>query len=129
MAKRHERKTILVIEDEADIRNFVSRMLDLEGYHVLQAEDGGEGMRLMRERQISLVLLDLRLPQRDGWMVLEQIKNEAGLSTIPVIVFTASARKSQREKALSMGAAGYLVKPQSAASLKKAVVRVLCRKR
>ena len=85
-------------------------------------------MRLMRERQISLVLLDLRLPQRDGWMVLEQIKNEAGLSTIPVIVFTASARKSQREKALSMGAAGYLVKPQSAANLKKTVVRVLCRK-
>ncbi len=128
MAKRRKTKTILIIEDEADIRDFASRVLELEGYHVLQAEDGGEGMRLMRERQISLVLLDLRLPQRDGWMVLEQIKNEAGLSTIPVIVFTASARKSQREKALSMGAAGYLVKPQSAANLKKTVVRVLCRK-
>ncbi len=127
MAKRHE--TIFIIEDEADVRNFASRVLELEGYSVLQAEDGGEGMRLVRESRLSLVLLDLRLPKRDGWTVLEQMKNESGLSAIPVIVFTASAGVSQQERALRMGAAAYLIKPLSASCLKKAVARILCKKR
>jgi DNA-binding response OmpR family regulator len=129
MAESHETKTILIIEDEADVRNFASRVLELEGYGVLQAEDGGEGMRLVRQNCPSLVLLDLRLPKRDGWTVLEQMKNESGLSAIPVIVFTASAGVSQRERALRMGAAAYLVKPLSAASLRRAVARILRRKR
>ena len=129
MAKSHETKTILIIEDEAEIRNFASRVLELEGYGVLQAEDGSEGMRLVRWSRPSLVLLDLRLPKRNGWTVLEQMKNDSGLSAIPVIVFTASAGASQQERAQSMGAAAYLVKPLSAASLKKAVARILRKKR
>ncbi|MFC1934500.1 two-component system response regulator [Chloroflexota bacterium] len=129
MAEKSETKTVLIIEDEAEVRNFTSRVLELEGYHVLQAENSEQGMRLVRESQVSLVLLDLRLPGRDGWAVLEQIKSTPELSAIPVIVFTASAEVSQRERALSMGAADYLVKPLSAARLRKAVVRVLHRKR
>jgi len=129
MAKRCETKTVLIIEDEADIRDFACRVLELEGYCAIQAVDGDKGMRLVRQVRPSLLLLDLRLPGGDGWTVLEQIKSEAGLSAIPVIVFTASARESQREKALSMGAADYLVKPLSAASLKEAVAQVLGQKR
>lgn len=129
MAKRHETKTILVIEDEADVRNFASRVFELEGYRVIQAADVDEGMKLMRQSQPSLVLLDLRLPGRSGWTMLEQLKNDAEPSAIPVIVFTASAAVQQRERALRMGAASYLVKPLSAASLKKAVIRILRRKR
>ncbi len=127
--KRHKKKTILVIEDEPKVRNFASRVLELEGYHVLQAEDGDTGLRLARESQVALVLLDLRLPGRDGWAVLEQIKSEPEFSAIPVIVFTASAGVSQRERALSMGAADYLVKPLSAASVKESVARILRQKR
>ncbi len=100
-------------------------MLELEGYHVLQAGDGEEGMRLVRESQVALVLLDLRLPGLDGWAVLEQIKSEPEVSAISVIVFTASAGVPQHERALSMGAADYLVKPLSAARLRKAVARIL----
>ena len=129
MVKRRRRKTILVIEDEPEVRNFASRVLELEGYRVLQAEDSEEGIRLVREGQISLVLLDLRLPGRDGWAVLAQMKGEPELSAIPVIVFTASARVSRRERALKMGAADYLVKPLSAARLRKTVARTLLRKR
>ncbi len=129
MAKRREAKTVLIIEDEADVRNFASRVLELEGYHVLQAGDNEKGFRLLRESQVSLVLLDLRLPGNDGWVVLEQIKSEPELSAIPVIVFTASAGVPQRERALSMGAADYLVKPLSAARLKEAVARILRRKK
>lgn len=129
MVKRSKRKTILVIEDEPEVCDFASRVLELEGYRILQAEDGDTGLRLAREKQVALVLLDLRLPGRSGWAVLEQIKRESELSAIPVIVFTASAGVSQRERALSMGAADYLVKPLSAASLRKAVTRILYDKR
>ena len=80
---------------------------------------------MVREGQVSLVLLDLRLPGIDGWAVLEQMKAEPELSTIPVIVFTASAAVPQQERALSMGAVDYLVKPMSAATLKEAVAHIL----
>jgi len=128
MTTRRRRKTILVIEDEPEVCNFASRVLELEGYRVLQAGDSEEGMRLVKAIQISLVLLDLRLPGHDGWAVLEQMKSEPELSSIPVIVFTASAGISQRERALKMGAIDYLVKPLSAARLRKAVTRILLQK-
>lgn len=129
MSKRREPKTVLIIEDVADLLNFASRVLELEGYRVLRAGDSKEGMSLMREGGINLVLLDLRLPGRNGWATLKQMKSDPELSTIPVIVFTASAGVSQRERALSLGATDYLVKPMSAASLKKAVAHVLQGKR
>lgn len=125
MVKKSELKTVLIIEDEADVRNFVSRVLGLEGYRVLEAGDGDEGLRLVKQRQVSLVLLDLKLPTIDGWTVLEQMKAEPALSKIPVVVFTASAAVPQRDKALSMGAVDYLVKPISAADLNEAVARTL----
>jgi len=129
MTPRHRTKTVLIIEDEADIRNLVFRLLELEGYHTLQAEDGETGLTLARESRAALVLLDLRLPKCDGWAVLKQMKSEPELSAIPVIVFTASASISQRKRALTMGAVDYLVKPLSVASLKEAVARAMRRKR
>jgi len=128
MARKGEPKTVLIIEDEAEVRNFASRVLELEGYRILQAKDGDEGLRLVRRGGISLVLLDLKLPRGDGWVVLEQVKKEPELSSIPVIVFTASVAEPQRERALAMGAADYLVKPLSAATLRESVARILRRK-
>ncbi len=125
MPRGRKKKTVLIIEDEADVRNFASRVLELEGYRVLQAESGDEGLTLARENEVNLVLLDLRLHGIDGWAVLEQMKIEPALSTVLVIVFTASAGLPQRERALRMGAVDYLVKPLSAARLKKAVARTL----
>lgn len=125
MEKRHETKTVLVVEDDAGLRHFAARVLELEGYRVLQAKDGDEGLRLVREGHVALVLLDLRLPGRDGWSVLSQMESEPALSAIPVIVFTASVAVSQQERVLSMGAADYLVKPISAARLKESTARIL----
>ncbi|MFQ5996510.1 MAG: two-component system response regulator [Dehalococcoidales bacterium] len=125
MAKTYEINTVLIIEDEVDVRNFAARVLELEGYQVLQAEDVDTGLRLAKENRVALVLLDLRLPNRSGWAVLVLMKNEPDLSSIPIIVFTASAGVTQRERALNMGAADYLVKPLSAASLKTAVNNIL----
>ena len=121
MSKNYQVRTVLIIEDEANIRNFASRVLELEGYRVLKAENGDKGLRLVRESQVGLIVLDLKLPGVDGRLVLEQLKNDPELSSIPIVVFTASAVASQREKALKMGATDYLVKPVSAITLRETV--------
>ena len=76
MSKRCHKKTVLVIEDEVNVRNFASRVLELEGYRVLQTENGDEGLRLVRESQVDFIVLDLKLPSGDGWIVLQQLKND-----------------------------------------------------
>ena len=121
MSKKYQVRTVLVIEDEANIRNFASRVLDLEGYRALQAENDDEGLKLVRESQIGLILLDLKLTGDDGWLMLQQLKSDPELSSIPIVVFTASAAASQQEKALKMGATDYLVKPVSAITLRETV--------
>ncbi len=125
---KSSRETILVIEDEDNIRNFAARVLELEGYHVLQAADGEKGLELARGNQVTLVLLDWRLPGQNGLEILSQMKSNLKLSTVPVVMFTASADVQQRSQALAGGAAGYLVKPLSVANLKESVACILGRK-
>ena len=127
MPKKPKSSTVLVIEDDADIRNFTSRVLELEGCAVFQAETSEAGLRLIKKHDISLVMLDLRLPGENGWTLLEKMKGDENTSAIPVIVFTASVAASQRQRALDMGAAGYLVKPLSASILRDTVQRILRR--
>jgi DNA-binding response OmpR family regulator len=128
MTRKSRSKTVLIIEDEADIRNFIARVLELEGYRVLEAGDGTRGMEIIRENTVALVLLDLRLPGPDGWSILREIKRNPELSTIPVVVLTAIAEAIQRKKTLRMGATSYLIKPLSAHSLSRAVASVLSEK-
>ncbi len=119
-------KSVLVIEDEADIRQFTFRVLDFEGYTVLQAENGEEGLRLARETcGLSMVLLDLRLPDCDGWAILEELKNDPELSSIPVMIFSVSATLRHQNKAFLMGASGYLAKPVDASSLRQAIAATI----
>ena len=125
MAKKREVETVLIIEDEFDIQNFASRVLELEGYQVLTANDGERGMEIIREKPVTLVLLDLRLPGPDGWSVLREIKNNPEFSAIPVVVLTAIAESLQRKRTLRMGATQYLIKPLSAHSLAKTIANVL----
>ena len=123
--KRQEELTVFVIEDDRDTRDFVSRVLELGGYRVLQAEDGATGLRLTRETDVSLIVLDLRLSGRDGWQSLKQRSEEPKLLAVPVVAFTASARVAQREEAIRMGATEYLIKPLSSELLKASVDRIV----
>ena len=126
MVKRDKTDTILIIEDDSKLLQFATWVLELEGYNILQAQDGYEGLRLVRERQVALVLLDLRVPGLDGWSVLKEIKSSPELAALPVIIFSASAGVAQLKRALKMGAVDYLTKPVSAPSLGETVNRI-CR--
>ena len=121
-------QTVLIIEDEGDIRHFIARVLELEGYQVLTAGDGPAGLALLHENAVDLVLLDLRLPGMDGWTILREIKRDEALAAIPVIVLTAIAEVIQRKKTLRMGALKYLVKPLSAGILSQTIAEVLRQK-
>lgn len=125
LPKKRRTKTILIIEDDADIQTFASRVLELEGYHVLKAGDGETGMEIIRANPVALLLLDLRLPGRDGWSILQEIRNNTEFCKIPVIVISAVAESTQRRRTLRMGAASYLVKPMSAHSLAKTIAGIL----
>jgi len=121
---KNSKGLVLLIEDDADVRKFASLVLELEEYSVLQAENGEQGLELARRNECELVLLDLRLSGLNGWSVLKELKEDPNLSNIPVFVFSASADIVFREKAISLGAADYLLKPLSAAGLRDAVARV-----
>jgi len=125
MMKRNRKDIVLVIEDEVDVRKFASRVLTLEGFAVLETDNGEQGLKLVRKNKCALVLLDLRLPGRDGWFVLKKMKEDPALRDVPVIVFTASAGIPQRERALHMGAVDYLIKPLSAAAIRDSVARAM----
>ena len=128
MAKKQATRTILIIEDEPDIQNFISRVLELEGYRVLRADEGKTGLKIVREDHVSLVLLDLRLPGPDGWSVLREMKQDTALAHIPVVVLTAIAESIQRRRTMRMGATQYLVKPLSANHLSTTVAGILSKK-
>ena len=108
---------ILVVEDNEVLRQFVAKLLELEGYSVLEASDGDEGLALARQQGCDLVLLDIQMPRRDGWSVLEVMKGDPELRDIPVVMWTATANKLDEMKARSMGASDYLAKPVTARDL------------
>ncbi len=126
--RKRKLKHVLIIEDEAEIRSFIARVLELEGYSVFEAADGASGMEIIRNNAVSLVILDLRLPGLDGWAILREIKRNPDHSQIPVVVLTAIAETMQRKRTLRMGATSYLIKPLSAHSLSRAVASVLHQK-
>ncbi|MFZ5559209.1 MAG: response regulator [Patescibacteria group bacterium] len=103
-------KKILFVEDEPSLQKAISEVLIQEGYKVLSASDGEEGLKITREEKPDLILLDLILPKKDGFEVLKELKADQELKDIPVIVLTNLEGVGDVEKALSLGAKTYLVK-------------------
>jgi two-component system response regulator len=102
---------ILVIEDNADNRILITDVLISLDYEVLTAIDGAEGMALAVAEKPNLILMDLSLPQLDGWTATRQIKAMPELTHIPIIALTAHAMVGDREKALESGCDDYVSKP------------------
>jgi CheY-like chemotaxis protein len=100
--------TVLVIDDEASVRDVVRRFLGREGYRVVTAPNGEEGLRLAREQHPDAITLDVMMPGMDGWSVLSALKADPALREIPVVMLTIV---DERNTGYALGAAEYLTKP------------------
>jgi len=106
-----KRKTVLLVEDNEDNLVVYRTILDYVGYHVLEARDGEEGIRLARQEHPDLILMDISIPKIDGWEATRRLKADPGTRAIPVIALTAHALEEDRQKALQAGCNSYLAKP------------------
>ena len=101
-------KKILIVEDEANIRELLRLYLEREGYTVLEAENGVEGIKKWKSDKPDMLLLDVMMPVMDGWEVCREIRAE---SDVPIIMLTAKGETADRVCGLEMGADDYIVKP------------------
>ena len=106
--------SVLVIEDEADIRQLLRTLLEREGYSVAEALEGRDGVRQFHQSHPDIVILDVGLPDLDGWQVLERIRD---MSDAPVLVLTARSSERDKVRGLNAGADDYLTKPFSRVEL------------
>ena len=101
---------ILIIEDDKFLRGLIAQKLKAEGYEVIEAAEGREGLEKVKKEKPNLVLLDLVLPGIDGFEVLKKIKEDPSTSFLPVIILSNLGQKESVEKGLKMGAVDYLIK-------------------
>ena len=102
---------VLLVEDQEDNRDMLSRRLRKRGYEVEIAVDGAEGVEKARSEAPDLILMDMSLPVMDGWEATRILKAEEGTRSIPVVALTAHAMSTDREKAFDAGCDAYETKP------------------
>lgn len=123
-----EKHKILIIEDEADIRELIAFNLDLCGYAVLKAPNGINGLEMAKNHLPDLILLDLMLPEMDGFEVCKKLKQKEKTRSIPIIMLTARSEDDHMVKGLELGADDYVTKPFSPQVLVARVKAVLRRR-
>lgn len=101
-------KTLLIIEDDSNIRELLRLYLEQEGYAIESAADGAEGLRVFKRIHPDLVLLDVMMPNMDGWQVIKEIR---AASKTPVIMLTAKSETFDKVSGLELGADDYIAKP------------------
>ncbi len=103
-------KTLLIVEDVALNLDLLVQLLE-DDFHLLTATDGAKGLKLAEDEKPDLILMDLSLPEIDGWEATRRLKANAALRHIPVIALTAHAMQGDEERALASGCDDYLSKP------------------
>jgi CheY-like chemotaxis protein len=103
--------TVLIVEDNEPSRDALARRLERRGYTVLLAVDGRQGVSIARSAQPDLILMDLGLPEIDGWEATKQLKNNHETQHIPIIVLSAHAMTNDRDIALAAGGDDFDTKP------------------
>jgi len=106
-----EQKTILVIEDNEMNMKLMRAVMRVGNYRMLEAMDAETGLRLVKESRPDMILMDIQLPGMDGLNATQIIKADPDLKAIPIFALTGFAMESDKEKAMDVGFAGYIVKP------------------
>ena len=116
---------ILLVEDNELNRDMLSRRLLRRGYRIVMATDGREGVDLARSEMPDLILMDLSLPELDGWEATSLLKRDERTRSIPVIALTAHAMAGDRERSLEAGCDDYDTKPVDLRRLQEKIERLL----
>ena len=104
-------KTILHVEDNLENRLLVKRLLLSEGYTVVEAESGTDCLKVLLTLHPDLILMDINMPDMDGYALTNQLKSNSAFLDIPIVAITANVMKGDRERSLEAGCDGYLQKP------------------
>jgi len=121
--------SILIADDNEMNRDILCRRLEKQGYMVAAADDGQQALELMAVENFDLLLLDIMMPIMDGYAVLENMRSDDKLKSIPVIVLTAESEASNIIRCIELGASDYLVKPFDMVALRNRIVRCLLNRR
>ena len=112
---------ILIVDDEADLVSVLRIGLEIEGFEVIAASDGEEGLRKAREERPELVVLDLMLPKLDGYRVCRALKFDERYRNLPIVILSARSGEQDRRLAFDMGADAFVSKPYDMAALVKLI--------
>ncbi|HEY8077750.1 MAG TPA: sigma-54 dependent transcriptional regulator [Labilithrix sp.] len=118
-----EKKQVLIVDDEPNLRKILAAQLSRDGYDVLLAEDGEQGLSLLREHHIDLVVTDLKMPKVDGMTLLREALRES--PTLPIVMITAHGTVDTAVEALKLGAFDYLTKPFDKDEVRQVVAKAL----
>ncbi len=122
-----DKKTILLVEDEPEFRAVIRMRLEANGYDVIEAEDGAQGLETARQSKPDLMVLDLMLPKMGGYQVARLLKFDDKYKSIPIIMLTARSQQADRETGAQVGADAYLTKPVKADELLATIAELLNR--
>ena len=111
LEKEHLAKVILIVEDDPDSLRLTRRLLQISGYTTIEATDGKQGVELAKARRPDLILMDIMMPEMDGYTACDAIKTDKATSEIPVVMLTAMGYELNKKLAEKMGADGYITKP------------------
>ena len=123
-----DRKQILYVEDNQDNRLLVRRVLSSEGYDVVDASDAKSALEKIKMIQPDLILMDINMPDVDGYTLTSQIRQTPGYASVPIIAVTANVMRGDREKSLEAGCDGYIQKPIDIDTLAQQIERYIARK-
>ena len=119
--------TILYVEDNQDNRNLVRRVLGVEGFSVAEAKDAAQALERLETGSIDLILMDINMPDMDGYTLTAKIKSMPKYKDVPIIAVTANVMRGDRERSLEAGCDGYIQKPIDIDTLAQQIERFLMR--
>jgi putative two-component system response regulator len=102
---------VLLVDDDGGNRELVSKILDLCGYESIQASSGAKALQLLAENPVDIILLDIMMPDMDGYEFCRQLKQSKNLAHIPIIMLTALVDEESRQKSFAVGANDFISKP------------------
>lgn len=120
--------TILYIEDNTDNRTLIRRILTVEGYTVVEAGSATEALEALKTTRPELILMDINMPEVDGYTLTSQIRAMPGFETVPIVALTANVMRGDRERSLEAGCDGYIQKPIDIDILPQQIERYLRRR-